>query len=148
MREKLGANAVIVHCPIGCESEFKGMVDLVTMKAYLFLDETMGAKYETAEIPADLLDKCKELRQQMLEELATIDESERRLHDEGARKSRPHSPKMRSMLSIRKGVCHQQNQPRPLWNSLQKQRDSAASRCDRQLDAVSARSRHDQRDQH
>ncbi len=57
------------------KSEFKGMVDLITMKAYLFLDETMGAKYETAEIPADLLDRCKEMRQQMLEELATVDES-------------------------------------------------------------------------
>src|SRR3984957_8880694 len=75
MKEKLGANAVIVHCPIGSESEYKGMVDLITMKAYLFLDETMGAKYETREIPADLLDRCKELRQQMLEELATVDDS-------------------------------------------------------------------------
>ncbi len=75
MRDKLGANALIVHCPIGSESEFKGMVDLVTMQAYLFLEETLGAKYEVAEIPADLLNKCKELRQQMLEELATIDES-------------------------------------------------------------------------
>jgi elongation factor G len=76
MRERLtGANPVIVHCPIGSEGEFKGMCDLITMKAYLFLDETLGAKYETAEIPADLLDKCKELRQQMLEELATVDES-------------------------------------------------------------------------
>jgi elongation factor G len=75
MKEKLGANVLIVHCPIGAESAFKGMVDLVTMKAYLFLDETLGAKYEVAEIPADLLSKCQELRQQMLEELATIDES-------------------------------------------------------------------------
>ncbi len=75
MKEKLGANAVMVHCPIGSESEFKGMVDLVTMKAYLFLDETMGAKYETKEIPADLLSRCKEMRQQMLEDLATVDES-------------------------------------------------------------------------
>ena len=75
MKEKLGANTVIVHCPIGAESDFKGMVDLITMKAYLFLDETMGAKYETQEIPADLLEKCKELRQQMLQDLATLDES-------------------------------------------------------------------------
>src|SRR5579862_1111308 len=75
MKEKPGANAIPVHCPIGAESEFKGMVDLITMKAYLFLDETMGAKYETAEIPADLLSRCKELRQSMLEELATVDES-------------------------------------------------------------------------
>jgi len=75
MREKLGANAIPVQCPIGSESEFKGMVDLVTMKAYLFLDESLGAKYETQEIPADLVDKCKQMRQEMLEELATIDDS-------------------------------------------------------------------------
>ncbi len=75
MRDKLGANAVPVQCPIGSESEFKGMVDLVTMKAYLFLDETLGAKYETAEIPGDLLSKCKEMRAHLLEELATIDET-------------------------------------------------------------------------
>ncbi|MBI2742698.1 MAG: elongation factor G [Chlamydiales bacterium] len=75
MIEKLGANAIAVQCPIGSESEFKGMVDLVTMKAYLFLDETLGAKYTTTEIPADLLDKCKQMRSALLEELATIDES-------------------------------------------------------------------------
>ncbi|CAM0117875.1 elongation factor G [Rhabdochlamydiaceae symbiont of Dictyostelium giganteum] len=75
MRDKLGANPLIVHCPIGAESEFKGMVDLVTMRAYLFLDETLGAKYEEADIPHDLLEKCQKLRQEMIEELATIDES-------------------------------------------------------------------------
>ena len=75
MREKLGANAIAVHCPIGAEAEFKGMVDLVTMKAYLFLDETLGAKYDTVDIPADLLEKCQEMRNALLEELATIDES-------------------------------------------------------------------------
>ncbi len=75
MREKLGANAVAVQCPIGSEGEFKGMVNLVTMEAYLFLDETLGAKYETTEIPADLLSRCQQMRQSMLEELATIDES-------------------------------------------------------------------------
>lgn len=75
MKDKLGANAIPVHCPIGEESEFKGMVDLITMKGYLFLDETMGAKYEVVDIPAKMLDKCKQMRQELLEELATIDES-------------------------------------------------------------------------
>lgn len=74
MREKLGANAIPVQCPIGSEGGFKGMVDLITMKAYLFIDETMGAQYEVHEIPAELLDQCKELRSKLLEELATIDE--------------------------------------------------------------------------
>src|SRR3990172_7759446 len=75
MREKLGANAVAVHCPIGAEADFKGMVDLVSMKAYIFEEETLGAKYETTDIPADLLEKCKGMRAKLLEELATIDES-------------------------------------------------------------------------
>lgn len=75
MREKLHANAIPVHCPIGAESGFKGMVDLVSMKAYLFHDETMGAKYDIEPIPADLLELCKKMRSELLEELATIDES-------------------------------------------------------------------------
>ena len=45
------------------------------MKAYLFHDETMGAKYDIEEIPADLLEQCKKMRMELLEELATIDES-------------------------------------------------------------------------
>lgn len=76
MREKLGANAIAVHCPIGAEAEFKGMVDLIEMKAFIFNDETLGAKYEIQEIPADLLDRCLELRSRMLDELATIDETD------------------------------------------------------------------------
>ncbi|MBI3508192.1 MAG: elongation factor G [Chlamydiia bacterium] len=75
MKEKLHANAIPVHCPIGAESEFKGMVDLIAMKAYLFHDETMGAKYDVEEIPADLLETCKKMRGELLEELATLDES-------------------------------------------------------------------------
>jgi elongation factor G len=75
MKEKLHANAVPVHCPIGAESQFKGMVDLITMKAYLFHDETMGAKYDVEPIPADLLEQCQKMRLHLLEELATIDES-------------------------------------------------------------------------
>lgn len=75
MREKLHANAIPVHCPIGAESDFKGMVDLVRMKALYFHDETLGADWEETEVPADLLEKCKEMRMELLEELATIDES-------------------------------------------------------------------------
>jgi len=104
MKEKLGANAIPVHCPIGAESEFKGMVDLITMKAYLFLDETMGAKYETAEIPADLLSRCKELRQSMLEELATVDESNENFMMKVL--ENPESVTVDELHAvIRKGVC-------------------------------------------
>jgi elongation factor G len=75
MKEKLHANAIPVHCPIGSESQFKGMVDLIAMKAYLFHDETMGAKYDVEPIPADLVEQCKKMRMELLEELATIDDS-------------------------------------------------------------------------
>lgn len=75
MREKLHANAIPVHCPIGAESEFKGMVDLVTMRALFFHDETLGADWEETDIPADLLDRCRKMRAELLEELATIDET-------------------------------------------------------------------------
>jgi len=74
MREKLHANAIPVQCPIGAEAEFKGMVDLVKMKAYIFHEEAMGAEWDVTEIPADLLEQCKEMRSELLEELATIDE--------------------------------------------------------------------------
>ena len=76
MKEKLGANAIAAHYPIGAEGDFLGMVDLVNMKAYLFKDETMGAEYETVDCPADLKEKCIELRHALLEELATVDESD------------------------------------------------------------------------
>lgn len=75
MKEKLGANAIAVQCPIGAENDFLGMVDLVNMKAYVFKDETMGAEYQIEEIPADLKEKCEQMRSEMLEELATVDES-------------------------------------------------------------------------
>jgi elongation factor G len=75
MKDKLHANAIAVQCPIGAESEFKGIVDLISMKAYIFKDETLGAEYLVEEIPADLVEKCQQMRATLLEELATIDET-------------------------------------------------------------------------
>src|SRR5690606_27611713 len=76
MREKLHANAVPVQIPIGAESEFKGVIDLVTMKAYVFKEETKGAEWDVVEIPAEQLEQSKELRAKMLEELAMVDEED------------------------------------------------------------------------
>jgi len=76
MREKLHANAIPVQCPIGAEGNFQGMVDLITMKAMVFKDETLGAEWEEQEIPADLMDKCQEMRSDLLDELATVDEED------------------------------------------------------------------------
>ncbi len=74
MKDKLGANAIAVQIPIGFEGDFTGMVDIVTMKAYIYTSEKIGEEYTTTEIPADLLEKAKELRAALLEELATLDD--------------------------------------------------------------------------
>jgi elongation factor G len=74
MIDRLGANPVPIQIPIGRESEYKGSIDLVTMKAYVYDDETLGAKYVVKEIPAELLDQAKEYRNKMLDAVAEFDE--------------------------------------------------------------------------
>ncbi len=76
MKERLGANAVAAQCPIGSEGEFIGMVDLVSMKAIIFESETMGAAYKLEEIPSDLVERCVKMRAHLLEELASLEDSE------------------------------------------------------------------------
>lgn len=76
MREKLHANAIAVHCPIGAEADFKGMVDLITMRAYFFHDETLGADWEETDIPAEMREKCEQMRTALLEELATVSDDD------------------------------------------------------------------------
>jgi elongation factor G len=60
--------------PIGAENDFVGMIDLVIMKAYIWNNEALGAKYETVDIPADLLDKAKEYREKLLEAAVELDD--------------------------------------------------------------------------
>ena len=71
----LGANPCPIQIPIGAEETFKGVVDLVTMKAILWHDETMGAEYSIEEIPADLKAEAEEWRDKMLESLAECDDA-------------------------------------------------------------------------
>lgn len=75
MKTILGANPVVLQVPIGAEENFKGVVDLIKMKAILWHDETMGAEYDVEEIPADLKDECDEWRNKLLEAAAEYDES-------------------------------------------------------------------------
>ena len=75
MKEVLGANPVSLVVPIGSEETFKGIVDLIKMKAILWHDETMGAEFEVAEIPAALKDEAEEWRGKLLESAAEFDES-------------------------------------------------------------------------
>jgi len=75
MKDILGANPVVLQVPIGAEENFKGLVDLIKMKAILWHDETMGAEYDVEEIPAELKDECDEWRMKLLETAAEYDEA-------------------------------------------------------------------------
>jgi elongation factor G len=74
MRDRLGANPVPVQLPIGKEEKFRGVIDLVRMKAILWDDESLGARYEVADIPADLLDEATAAREAMIEEISSVDD--------------------------------------------------------------------------
>ena len=75
LRDVLGANPCPIELPIGAEEHFRGVVDLVKMKALYWHDETMGAEYSVEEIPADMLDECLQYRDEMLEKIAEHDDN-------------------------------------------------------------------------
>ncbi|MBR5351486.1 MAG: elongation factor G [Prevotella sp.] len=75
MRTVLGANPVSLVVPIGQEETFKGIIDLIKMKAIIWHDETQGAEFEIDDIPADLMDEAQEWRDKLLESAAELDES-------------------------------------------------------------------------
>jgi elongation factor G len=74
IKEKLGAKPVPLQIPIGREDKFRGMVDLVKMKGITFDDETMGAKYQEVDIPAELVEQAREYRAALEEAVADVDD--------------------------------------------------------------------------
>jgi len=72
--DRLKCRPVAIQIPVGAEDQFKGIVDLVGMKARIWRDETLGAEYDEVEIPADLLEKAKSYREQMIEAIAESDD--------------------------------------------------------------------------
>ncbi len=75
IQDRLGAKAVLTQLAIGAEAKFQGVVDLVTMKAYVWHDEEMGSAYDTEEIPANLKDKAQEFRNALIEAVADQDDA-------------------------------------------------------------------------
>jgi elongation factor G len=73
--DRLKARPVPIQIPVGAEDQFKGVVDLVKMKAILWRDETLGAEYDVVDIPADLLDQAKSYREQMIEAVSEFDDT-------------------------------------------------------------------------
>ena len=75
VKDVLGANPLPIQLPIGAEETFKGVIDLVIMKAIFWHDESMGAEYSVEDIPANLLEEAEQYRDKMLETLAELDEA-------------------------------------------------------------------------
>ena len=74
IKEKLGGNGVPIQLPIGAEDAFEGIIDLITMKEYLFKDDTMGADYDVADVRAELLEEAQAAREHMLESVVETDD--------------------------------------------------------------------------
>lgn len=99
MRDRLQANAVAIQLPIGAENEFRGIIDLIERKAYFYKDD-LGKDFEVGDIPADLADKAEELRNELVEKVAEIDEELMMKYLEGEEITVPELK-----AALRKGVC-------------------------------------------
>jgi elongation factor G len=96
---RLGAQAVVMQLPIGAENEFKGVVDLVEMKALIWRDEALGAQWDVVEIPADLREKAEQYREKLIEAAVEMDEAALEAYLEG---NLPDNDTIRAL--IRKGT--------------------------------------------
>ena len=97
--DRLGANPLVLQLPIGAESDFKGVIDLIEMKAIVWEDESLGAKFHDEEIPADLADKAAEYREKLIETAVELDEAVMEAYLEG---NEPDVATLKSL--IRKGT--------------------------------------------
>ncbi len=106
IHDRLGAKTVVLQLPIGAESDFKGVVDLIKMKAIVWEEESLGAAFHEEDIPADLADKAAEYREQMIETVVEMDEAAMEAYLEG---NEPDDETIRRL--IRKGTCEVEFHP-------------------------------------
>ncbi len=83
IESRLGANPLVIQLPIGAESDFKGVVDLIEMRAIVWREETLGAQFDLVDIPADLADQAAEYREKLVELAVEIDEEAMEAYLEG-----------------------------------------------------------------
>ena len=112
MRDILGANPCPIQIPIGAEENFKGVVDLIKMKAMYWDDETMGAEYDVTDIPAELVDEANEWRDKLLDSAASFDDDLMEKYLEGQE-----IDEMQLIKAIRKGTCAMELTPMLLGSS-------------------------------
>ncbi|HEX4914905.1 MAG TPA: elongation factor G [Vicinamibacterales bacterium] len=83
IKDRLGAKPLVVHLPIGVESDYAGLVDLVAMKGIIWKDESLGAEFVVGEIPADLKERAEEYHHQLVEMCVELDEAAMEAYLEG-----------------------------------------------------------------
>ena len=98
--DRLGAKPLVVQFPVGSESDLRGVVDLIKMKAILWKDESLGAEFEEADIPADLADRAAEAREQLIELAVEQDDAAMEAYLEG---NEPDEETLKRC--IRRGTC-------------------------------------------
>ena len=112
MKDILGASPVAIQIPIGAEENFKGVVDLIKMKAILWHDETMGAEYDIEDIPAELVDEAEEWREKLLDAASSFDDELMELYLDGK-----DIPEEMIIAAIRKGCISMECTPMLLGSS-------------------------------
>ncbi len=100
IKDRLGVTPIVLQLPIGAESEFKGVIDLIRMKAIIWEEESLGAKFHEEDIPADLVDQANEYREALIEAAVDVDEAAMEAYLEG---NEPDEAALRAL--IRKGTC-------------------------------------------
>jgi elongation factor G len=101
VKDRLGAKPLVLQLPIGVESNFKGIVDLVRMKAVVWDDEALGASFHDEEIPADLVGQAKEYHDLLVELASEVDEAATEAYLEG---KQPSETELKAL--IRKGTIN------------------------------------------
>jgi elongation factor G len=99
VKDRLGAKPVVLQLPLGVESSFAGIIDLIRMKAVVWDDESLGAKFHDEEIPADLLDQARKYREALIEQAVELDEAATEAYLEG---KMPSEEQLKAL--IRKGT--------------------------------------------
>ena len=106
IHKRLAAKTIVLQLPYGVESDFKGVIDLIEMKAIVWEEESLGAAFHDEEIPADLIEKAREYREQLIETAVEVDEEAMEAYLEG---NEPDNAKLKEL--IRKGTCSGQFYP-------------------------------------
>ncbi|MEM8770979.1 MAG: elongation factor G [Pseudomonadota bacterium] len=106
IHKRLAAKTAVLQLPIGAESNFKGVVDLIKMKAIVWEEESLGAKFHEEDIPADLVDQANEYREKLIETVVEVDEAAMEAYLEG---EEPSNDKLKEL--IRKGTCEVEFHP-------------------------------------